>query len=143
MNCRSILTTKILQPVQDAAVSGKCSCFILIDAVGPFEIIKMSPIESKVIREPKTLGYNANIGISGHKYVPRGLANDASEGRCFRIMGFISSGNMNELIQRLVEQANAFIVEPAYAENAHVSEVNFSKFEDLEKFVELIVDRCT
>ena len=50
---------------------------------------------------------------------------------------------MNERIRELALQAKAFIVESEHAKIAEVSEVSLSKYEDFEKFAELIVRECT
>jgi hypothetical protein len=46
---------------------------------------------------------------------------------------------MNKKVKELAKQAKAFIIEPEHASVGGVSEVSFDKYEDLEKFAELIL----
>lgn len=79
----------ILQKVKDSAMAGKRTCFVDIGSIGAYEYIdkKQHFVEYQVVVELKKLGYTASIGVSGDKYVPRGLADDDGAGPMYQNYG--------------------------------------------------------
>lgn len=71
---------KIEPDIKKAAELNKSPCQIHIGSIGPWDEIKLTNAQIRIIEALKKLGYHAKIEKYGAPYVPRGLSDDDGNG---------------------------------------------------------------
>jgi len=83
---KQFLDDKVLQPVKDAAMSGKRECTVHLGS-NQYQPPMITKVVEGACFELKRLGYMVSYGFYGEEYVPRGLADDYGEGPKHRNYG--------------------------------------------------------